>query len=261
VFTRADEPLEADDWLRTMEQKFELIECSDYQKPVFAAQQLRGAAGAWWGNHLAAQPAGHRVTWAEFRTAFRAHFIPEGIMIRKLEEFLALKQGDQTVMQYVGRFNHLSQYAANQINSDRKKQACFMRGLNSKIRTMMTGCLNVTYHEAVDIALLSEEEYRKHKEAKKKRVSYGPSGGNQKRHKIVYHPQNHFRPPFRPPQFQARQQAFVHLVAALSYPRQPNALGIRPPLQQGNNINNYPCYNYGKIGHFSSECPYPRQYN
>jgi hypothetical protein len=29
-------------------------------------------------------------------------------MIRKLEEFLALKQGDQSVMQYVGRFNHLS---------------------------------------------------------------------------------------------------------------------------------------------------------
>jgi hypothetical protein len=62
VFTRADEPLEADDWLRTIEQKFDLMDCSEYQKSVFAAQQLRGAAGAWWGNHLAAQLAGHRVT-------------------------------------------------------------------------------------------------------------------------------------------------------------------------------------------------------
>jgi hypothetical protein len=61
VFTRADEPLEADDWLRTMEQKFDLMECSEYEL-VFAAQQFRGAAGAWWGNHLAAQPASHRVT-------------------------------------------------------------------------------------------------------------------------------------------------------------------------------------------------------
>jgi hypothetical protein len=26
----------------------------------------------------------------------------------KLDEFLALKQGDQIVMQYVGKFNHLS---------------------------------------------------------------------------------------------------------------------------------------------------------
>jgi threonine aldolase len=30
VFTRADEPLEADDWLRTMEQKFDLIHCTEY---------------------------------------------------------------------------------------------------------------------------------------------------------------------------------------------------------------------------------------
>ena len=37
VFTKADEPLEADDWLWTMEQKFDLIPCTKMQKPVFAA--------------------------------------------------------------------------------------------------------------------------------------------------------------------------------------------------------------------------------
>jgi hypothetical protein len=57
-----------------------------------------------------------------------------------------------------------------------------MRGLNSNIQTMMTGCLNVTYHEAVNIALSLEEEYRKHKEAKKKKnMSYGSFDSNQKR--------------------------------------------------------------------------------
>jgi hypothetical protein len=37
VFSKADEPLEADDWLQTMEQKFDLLQCTEYQKPVFAA--------------------------------------------------------------------------------------------------------------------------------------------------------------------------------------------------------------------------------
>jgi hypothetical protein len=54
VFSKADEPLEADDWLQTMEQKFELIQCTEYQKRVFAAQQLKGAAGVWWANLVAA---------------------------------------------------------------------------------------------------------------------------------------------------------------------------------------------------------------
>ena len=46
VFTKVDEPLEADDRLRTMEQKFDLIPCMEMHKPMFAAQQLRGAVGA-----------------------------------------------------------------------------------------------------------------------------------------------------------------------------------------------------------------------
>jgi len=53
VFTKADEPLEADDWLQTMEHKFSLIRGSETQKPLFAAQQLWGAAGAWWADFLA----------------------------------------------------------------------------------------------------------------------------------------------------------------------------------------------------------------
>jgi hypothetical protein len=63
VFSKADEPLEANDWLRTMEQKFDLLQCTEYQKPVFAAQQLRDVAGAWWANLVATQPTGHCITW------------------------------------------------------------------------------------------------------------------------------------------------------------------------------------------------------
>ena len=81
-----------------MEQKFDLIPCTEFQKPVFAIQQLRGAAGAWYVNLMAMQPIGVPLTWTEFRTTFRAHYIPEGVMAMKLDEFLALKQGDQTVM-------------------------------------------------------------------------------------------------------------------------------------------------------------------
>ena len=255
VFTKADEPLEADDWLRTMEQKFDLIHCTEFQKPVFAAQQLRGAAGAWYANLMAMQPAGVPLTWIEFRTAFRAHYIPEGVMAMKLEEFLALRQGDQTVMQYVGRFNHLSQYAPEHVNTDAKKKKWFMRGMNTKLQTMMTACTNVTYHEAVDIAIASEAKYRQHREFKKKKsMPSGSFGGNPKRQRVIYHPVNHNRPPYRPPQFQAGQQSNVRPATTYQHPPQ-NTSGVNTPTSQG---HKYPCFNCGKPGHFSREYPYPR---
>jgi hypothetical protein len=93
LFVKAEEPLEADEWVRVMEQKFGLIQCTETQKPLFAAQQLRGPTSTWWANFLAIQPAGHQVTWAEFKQAFREHYVPEGVLQMKLEEFIRLKHG------------------------------------------------------------------------------------------------------------------------------------------------------------------------
>ena len=102
LFHQTDEPLDADAWLRTIESKFALlpVPCSEANKTLFAAQQLRGTARIWWDNYRAMLPADHVVTWEEFRTAFRAHHIPKGLLERKLNEFLALTQGNRTVLQY-----------------------------------------------------------------------------------------------------------------------------------------------------------------
>jgi hypothetical protein len=40
------------------------------QKPLFAAQQLRGPASIWLANFSAIQPVGHQITWDEFKLAF-----------------------------------------------------------------------------------------------------------------------------------------------------------------------------------------------
>ena len=74
----------------------------------------------------------------------------------KAKEFLALRQGDKSVMEYVAKFNHLFQYAMEHVNTDRKKKACFMHGLNTKLQTMMSTCQNDTYYVAVNIAIAYE---------------------------------------------------------------------------------------------------------
>jgi hypothetical protein len=88
LFIKVEEPLEADEWVRVMEQKFGLIHCTETQKPLFAAQQLRGLANTWWANFVVIQPAGHQITWEEFKLAFREHYVPEGVLHMKQEEFI-----------------------------------------------------------------------------------------------------------------------------------------------------------------------------
>jgi hypothetical protein len=62
LFIKAEDPLEADKWIRVIVQKFGLLRCSETQKPLFAAQQLRGPASTWWGNFVAVQTANHQIT-------------------------------------------------------------------------------------------------------------------------------------------------------------------------------------------------------
>jgi hypothetical protein len=100
IFSRAKDPLEADDWLRTTKLKFSLLHCTEYQKTLYAAQQLRGLARAWWASYTIAQPADHHVPWDEFRVAFCGHHLSAGAMRRKPSEFLDLHQVNHSVYEY-----------------------------------------------------------------------------------------------------------------------------------------------------------------
>jgi hypothetical protein len=70
------------------------------------------------------------VNWPEFRDAFCAHHVRQGVIRLKKMEFQDLKQRSMTVNEYVIKFTQLSRYAPNKVNTDEKKQDCFLNGLN-----------------------------------------------------------------------------------------------------------------------------------
>ena len=74
TFSRSEDPLDADDWLRQIERSLDIAQCQSHEMVRFASHQLRGAALSWWENFRAMQPAGHTVTWEKFCTEIgRAH--------------------------------------------------------------------------------------------------------------------------------------------------------------------------------------------
>jgi hypothetical protein len=108
LFSGGKDPLNADDWLRTTESKFSLLHCTEYQKTLYATQQLRGPARVWWASYAATLPADHHVPWGKFCAAFRGHHLSAGTMHRKLVEFLDLHQGNHFVYEYIQEFNNLA---------------------------------------------------------------------------------------------------------------------------------------------------------
>ena len=81
VFSRATNPLEADDWLRVVERQLNIAQCDNQQKVLYALGQLQGEAQDWsesfeYGRPTNAPP----VTWQEFKENFKSYHIPEGLI-------------------------------------------------------------------------------------------------------------------------------------------------------------------------------------
>jgi hypothetical protein len=255
LFVKAEDPLEADEWIRVIKQKFGLLRYTETQKPLFVAQQLRGLASTWWGNYVVVHPTVHQIIWDEFKLAFREHYIPEGVLHMKQEEFMKLKQGGDTVTQYLNKFNHLSQYAIDQVNTDLKKRNCFMRGLNDQMQRKMATCINLSYERAVSTALEVEAKYAGSGKSKGNGGDR-PNQGSEKRQRLVIQPFNQNRSSPHPPSYPFKQPVFIRPTTAPTSTNQPGAPGTRFPALPSSSTGYFNC---GKSEHFIKDCPYPKQ--
>jgi hypothetical protein len=56
IFKKATEPLGAEEWINTMEDKFRVLRLTEVLKTEYAAHQLQGPAGMWWKHHRTTFP-------------------------------------------------------------------------------------------------------------------------------------------------------------------------------------------------------------
>jgi hypothetical protein len=88
---------------------------------LYIAGYLEGLAADWWDAYTVAHAAPNTITWQEFRNSFRVHHILSGVIKLKQREFLALKQGNMLVDDYLDKFTQLSRYALDEVNTDPKR--------------------------------------------------------------------------------------------------------------------------------------------
>ena len=75
MFTKSEEPLDADDWLQTIENNLEVAGVEENEEVLFATHYLARDARAWW-NSVRNMNRGQLPTWEEFKAKFRKPMCP-----------------------------------------------------------------------------------------------------------------------------------------------------------------------------------------
>jgi hypothetical protein len=104
-----------------------------------------------------------------------------------------LRQGKKSIHEYSKLFNHMTQYAPEQVDSDEKKNASFMRGLSTKLKERLSLNTDGTFPTFLSKAIIANNVIRAHQEGKKRKAMAAPSGSAPK-YRVV-HPAHVTNPP------------------------------------------------------------------
>ena len=105
-----------------------------------AAFQLAGESLIWW-DWVKTSRNVEAMTWVDFKELFMSKFFPASARHDKAREFLDLRQGDMTVLEYMARFTELAHFANDYVATDLAKVRQFEDGLRLSIRGKIVGLL------------------------------------------------------------------------------------------------------------------------
>ena len=156
AFTRGGYPMVANHWFMQIENVLEAMKITfDTTRIRLAAFQLEGEARVWWRWVRTSRDL---EVMAEFQELFIGKHFPETAKHAKAQEFLELKQGATTVMDYVARFTELARFADDYVATDLAKVKRFENGLKLSIRAKIVGLHLQDMDSMVGTALTIERE-------------------------------------------------------------------------------------------------------
>ena len=148
----------ADHWFRQIEKVLEAMEItSDAVKIRLAAFQLEGESQVWW-DWIKTSKNLEAMTWGDFCLLFMSKFFPASTRHAKAREFLELRQGAMTILEYMAKFTELARFADDYVATDMAKVRKFEDGLKLSIWGKITGLLLQDIDSMVRTAMAIEKE-------------------------------------------------------------------------------------------------------
>ena len=159
---------------------------SDTTRITLASFQLEGESQIWWEWVTTSRDL-ETMTWDDFRRLFMGKYFPAFARYAKAREFLELRQGTMTVLEYVARFTELARFGDDYVATDATKVRKFEDGLKLSIRGKIVGHNLQDMDSMVSTALIIEREVddarsiRDAGASNKKRGSQASSSGSGKK--------------------------------------------------------------------------------
>ncbi len=248
IYRSSTQPLDADDWLHDIAYELESANVPLASYVNFAAYFLKGPAAQWWDSHRRSQPVGTVITWTEFKAAFRARYIPQGIMDRKKREFRNLVQGNKTVDAYQREFLELSRYAEEDIATDARRQEKFREGLHPDIKLTLLVQDYADFATLVNKAIQVETGLQEYKDSSKRNRDMGSSSGSSAQKRKIWIPNNMYHAPAPTP-----RPSYAAPRLPPPPPRQPR-LPAPPPRVPPSRPEDGLCFKCGRPGHRARDC-------
>ena len=152
---------------------------SDTTSIRLAAFQLEGEAQVWWNWEKTYRDL-EAMTWVEFKEVSKGKYFPDTARHAKAQEFLELKQGTMTVMDYVARFTELARFADDYVAIDMAKVMRFENGLKLSIRGRIVGLRLHDMDSMVGTTMTIEREMEDASISRKRKESRSSSSSGKK---------------------------------------------------------------------------------
>jgi len=101
------------------------------------------------------------ITWKRLRELMDVKYYPRDAKRANKRQFLSLKQGNMSLMEYTAKFNELSWFSPHQVAAKEMKMDHFKQGMKGSVKSMIAGHsfenFKEMYQRAVKLARVLEE--------------------------------------------------------------------------------------------------------
>ncbi|XP_040948360.1 uncharacterized protein [Gossypium hirsutum] len=150
------DPSTAENWMESTKRVLQQLECTPRESLICAVSLLQGEAYLWWESVIRHLPKEY-VTWDLFQKEFQKKYVGELYIEDKRQEFLMLKQGNLSVVDYEREFSRLSRYAFEFIPTEADSCKRFLRGLRDEIRVQLVSHRITEFVDLVERAKMVEQ--------------------------------------------------------------------------------------------------------